>query len=59
MSPELNRRRAVFVLGKIDEILTWEKTKEQERDARFVELGEYFVRGQVETVLEVRETEVL
>ncbi len=39
--PELNRRRAVFVLGKIDEILSWEKTKEQEKDARFVELGEY------------------
>jgi hypothetical protein len=32
--------RAVFVLGKIDEILSWEKTKEQEKDARFVELGE-------------------
>ena len=41
MAPELNRRRAVFVLGRIDEILTWEKTKEQEKDARFVELGEY------------------
>ena len=41
MEPELNRRRAVFVLGKIDEILSWEKTKEQEKDVRFVELGEY------------------
>ena len=41
VSVELDRRRAVFVLGKIDEILTWEKTKEQERDVRFVELGEY------------------
>lgn len=41
VAPELNRRRAVFVLGKIDEILSWEKTKEQEKDARFVELGEY------------------
>jgi hypothetical protein len=41
MAPELNRRRAVFVLGKIDEILSWEKTKEQEKDARFVELGEH------------------
>jgi hypothetical protein len=37
----LNRRRAVFVLGKIDEILSGEKTKEQEKDARFVELGQY------------------
>ena len=41
MAPELNRRRAVFVLGKIDEILSWERTKEQEKDVRFVELGEY------------------
>ena len=41
MAPELNRRRAVFVLGRIDEILSWEKTKEQEKDVRFVELGEY------------------
>jgi hypothetical protein len=41
VSTEFNRRRAVFVLGKIDEILGWEKTKEQEKDARFVELGEY------------------
>jgi hypothetical protein len=31
----------VFVLGKIDEILSWEKAKEHEQDARFVELGEY------------------
>jgi hypothetical protein len=31
----------VFVLGKIDEILSWEKAKEQQQDARFVELGEY------------------
>jgi hypothetical protein len=41
VAPELNRRRAVFVLGKIDEILSWEKTKEREQDTRFVELGEY------------------
>ena len=41
VSPELDHRRASFVLGKIDEILGWEKTKEQEKDTRFVELGEY------------------
>jgi len=41
VAPELNRQRAVFVLGKIDEILSWEKTREREQDARFVELGEY------------------
>src|SRR5208283_3117107 len=40
VTPEINRQRAVFVLGRIDEILSWEKVKEQERDVRFVELGE-------------------
>jgi hypothetical protein len=39
--PKLNRRRAMFVLTKIDEILAWEKRKEGERDTRFVELGRY------------------
>ncbi len=41
MSPKLNRRRALFVLTKIDEILAWEQRKEAERDTRFVELGRY------------------
>lgn len=41
VAPEPNRRRAVFVLGRIDEILSWERKKELEKDARFVELGEY------------------
>jgi hypothetical protein len=41
IAPKLNRRRALMVLEKIDEILHWEKTKEQERDARFVDLGRY------------------
>jgi hypothetical protein len=40
MTPELNRRRALLVLEKIDEILFWEKTKEQEKDVYFVELGQ-------------------
>jgi hypothetical protein len=39
--PKVNRRRAMFVLTKIDEILAWEKQKEAERDTRFVELGRY------------------
>ena len=39
--PKLNRRRALFVLSKIDEILFWEQTSERERDTRFVELGRY------------------
>jgi hypothetical protein len=41
MPPKLNRRRALFVLEKIDEILQWERQTEQERDTRFVELGRY------------------
>ena len=41
MLPKLNRKRALFVLTKIDEILAWEKQKEVERDTRFVELGRY------------------
>jgi hypothetical protein len=41
MLPKLNRRRAMFVLTKIDEILAWERQKDAERDTRFVELGRY------------------
>ena len=41
MPPKLNRKRAQFVLTKIDEILAWEKQKEMERDTRFVDLGRY------------------
>ncbi len=41
MPPKLNRKRALFVLTKIDEILAWEKQKEEERDTRFVDLGRY------------------
>src|SRR6202050_4575292 len=41
MPPKLNRRRAMVVLGKIDEILAWEMRHENERDTRFVELGKY------------------
>ncbi len=39
--PKLNRRRALFVLAKIEEILFWERNTEQERETRFVELGRY------------------
>jgi len=41
MLPKLNRKRALFVLTKIDEILAWEQRKEMEKDTRFVELGRY------------------
>src|SRR5204863_4309301 len=39
--PRLNRRRGLFVLSKIDEILAWEQRIETDRDTRFVELGRY------------------
>jgi hypothetical protein len=41
MLPKLDRRRALFVLTKIDEILAWEQQKDSERDTKFVELGRY------------------
>jgi hypothetical protein len=41
MLPKLDRRRALFVVTKIDEILAWEQRKEAERDTKFVELGRY------------------
>jgi len=47
MPPKFNRRRAVFVLGKIDEILAWEQRKETERDTKFVELGRYLCEVRV------------
>lgn len=39
--PELNVKRGTFVLGKIDEILSWDKDQLRERDLRFVDLGRY------------------
>src|SRR5712691_849162 len=41
MPPKLNRKRALFVLTRIDEILAWERQKEAERDTSFVDLGRY------------------
>jgi hypothetical protein len=39
--PKLNRKRAVLVVSKIDEILAWEKAADQERSARYLDLGRY------------------
>jgi len=47
MPPKLNRRRAVFVLTRIDAILAWEQRKEAELDTRFVELGTYLCEVRV------------
>jgi hypothetical protein len=41
VTPKLNRRRAAYVLTRIDEILSWEQNMNRERDTRFVELGRY------------------
>jgi hypothetical protein len=41
MLPKLDPKRARFVMGKIDEILAWEKHSQAERDTKFVELGRY------------------
>src|SRR5881398_3108574 len=48
MLPKLNRKRAQFVLTKIDEILAWERRSEIERDTRFVELGRYLCEVRAE-----------
>ena len=59
MPPKLNRKRALFVLTKIDEILAWEQAKESERDTRFVELGRYPLRSAGRTILGAGEPEVV
>ena len=41
VKPTLNRKRALLVLSRIDEILAWDQRTEAERDTRFVELGRY------------------
>jgi len=38
---KLNRRRAVFVLSQIDEILAWQQEVERELETRGIELGRY------------------
>jgi hypothetical protein len=59
MPPKLNRKRALFVLTKIDEILAWEKQKEAERDTRFRRPRQVSVRGASGTVLAAGESEVV
>jgi hypothetical protein len=41
VKPTLNRKRALLVLSRIDEILAWDQRTEAEGDTRFVELGRY------------------
>jgi hypothetical protein len=58
VTPELNRRRALIVLGKIEEILAWEQTKEPEAMSGSSNLGNISVRC-APTVLAARESEVV
>jgi hypothetical protein len=41
MAPKMNEQRAHFVLAKIDQILSWEREAQNERDTKFVDLGRY------------------
>jgi hypothetical protein len=41
MLPKLNRKRGLFVISKIDEIIAWESSVEHQRDSKFVDLGRY------------------
>jgi len=41
VAPKLNHRRALAVLQKIDEVLSWQRQTDTERDQRFVELGKH------------------
>jgi hypothetical protein len=41
VTPKLNRRRGLFVLTKIEEILAWDQSAQRDRDTKFVELGRY------------------
>ncbi|GAC1659644.1 MAG: hypothetical protein NVS9B15_22610 [Acidobacteriaceae bacterium] len=41
MPPKLDPDRGRFVLGNIDEILSWEKATERHSESKFVELGRY------------------
>jgi len=58
MLPRLNRKRALLVVTKIDEILAWERRSEAERDTRFG-TGSVPVRSAGGAVLSVGEAEVL
>lgn len=44
MQPDLDRRRAALVLDKIDEILAWEKSKDQARNVGLSSLDSFFAR---------------
>ena len=59
MPPKLNRKRALFVLTKIDEILAWEKQKEAGARHALRRSGQVFVRGAGGSVLAAAELKVV
>ena len=59
VEPKLNRKRALFVLGRIDEILAWDRRTETERDTRFIELGRYLCEVRGGTILEAGNVELI
>ena len=59
MPPKLNRKRALFVLTKIDEILAWERQKRCRAGHPLCRAWQISVRGAGGTVLEAGEPEVI
>jgi hypothetical protein len=59
MPPKLDRKRALFVLTKIDEILAWGKGERGRARHPFRGAWQVYVRGAGRTVLEDGEPEVI
>jgi hypothetical protein len=59
MPPKFSRKRAEFVLNKIDEILAWERRRETGARHQVRRTRALFVRGAGGTVLEAGEPEVV
>ena len=59
MLPKLNRKRALFVLTKIDEILAWERTERGGAGYSLCRAWTVFVRSTGGAVLEAGEFEIV
>jgi len=59
MPPKLDRKRALFVLTKIDEILAWGKGERGRARHPFRRAWQVSMRGAGGTVLEAGESEVV
>ena len=58
MAPKLNRRRALYVLAKVDEILNWDKAINGERELVLWNPAATYVRSALE-ILASRQDEIL